>query len=109
MSDLVFSTSVAPGLERVLVWDRVRAMPEPTGNAAFDAARAGGVVDTFLSMPDTRERQSAKYDHIRRLANDAETKAMEMPAEYMFKGVPKHEDAEVEDPLQLVLEQMDHH
>ena len=33
-------------------------MPEPTGNAAFDAARAGGVTDTFLSFPDVKEAKA---------------------------------------------------
>ncbi len=76
-------------------------------NEAFEAARAGGVIDTFLSMPDTRANQSAKYEQIRQLANDAETKSMEMPAEYMFKGVPHYEDEEVEDPLELLLGEME--
>ena len=43
-------------------------MPETTANAAFEAARAGGVIDTFLSMPDTRARQAAKYQIIRDLS-----------------------------------------
>lgn len=84
-------------------------MPEPSGNPGFDAARAGGVFDTFLSMPDTRARQAAKYESIRRLANDAETKSMEMPAEYMFKGVPKDEVDDTDDPVQVVLAQMEAH
>ena len=84
-------------------------MPEPTGNEAFDRARAGGVIDTFLSMPDTRARQAAKYQNIRDLSHDRETKSMEMPAEYMFKGVPHYEDDEVDDPIQVVLAGMETH
>src|SRR4051812_40236755 len=84
-------------------------MPETTANEAFEAARAGGVIDTFLSMPDTRARQAAKYQTIRDLSNDSETKSMEMPAEYMFKGVPHYEDDEIEDPVQVVLAGMDQH
>jgi hypothetical protein len=83
-------------------------MPEASGNPGFDEARAGGVIDTFLSMPDNRDRQAAKYERIRRLANDAETKSMEMPAEYMFKDVPKFE-GDVEDPVEIVLAEMERH
>ena len=53
-------------LERVLVSGRVAGMPEPTGNAAFDEAHAGGVVDTFLSFPDVREAKAKVYDYIRK-------------------------------------------
>jgi uncharacterized protein len=84
-------------------------MPKATANEAFEAARAGGVIDTFLSMPDTRARQAAKYQTIRDLSNDSETKSMEMPAEYMFKGVPHYQDDEIEDPVQVVLAGMDQH
>lgn len=86
--------------------------PAPADRAeagGFAAARAGGVIDTFLAMPDTRARQAAKYDRIRELAGDEGTKAMEMPAEYMFKGVPTYEDDEVEDPVRLVLGEMAKH
>ena len=76
---------------------------------AFDAAQRGGVIDTFLAMPDTREKQAAKYDRIRALAKDEGTQAMEMPAEYMFKGVPQYADDEVEDPVQVVLGEMAKH
>lgn len=77
--------------------------------SGFEAARSGGVIDTFLSMPDTRARQAAKYDRIRALAKDAGTKDMEMPAEYMFKGVPKFADDEVDDPVQVCLAEMAKH
>lgn len=78
-------------------------------NPGFEAARAGGVIDTFLSMPDTRTRQAAKYDTIRKGSLDKETHGMEMPAQYMFKGVPKYEDHEVTDPVEVVLAGMDAH
>jgi len=84
-------------------------LPDATGNEAFDNARAGGVIDTFLSMPDTRARQAAKYQKIRDLAHDAATKSMEMPAEYMFKDVPKYAEDEVEDPVEVVLSEMERH
>ncbi len=82
-------------------------MPGPTGNPAFDRARALGVIDTFLSMPAARVDQAKKYDWIRRQAMDAETQAMEMPAQYMFKGVPAYD--RVDDPVDLVLSEMDRH
>ena len=74
---------------------------------AFEAARAGGVVDTFLSLPAERAKQAKKYDYIRAQAMDTETQSMEMPAEYMFKGVPAYE--QVDDPVQVALGEMDKH
>lgn len=84
-------------------------MTDTPSESAFAAAQAGGVIDTFLAMPDTREKQAAKYERIRQLANDEGTKAMEMPAEYMFKGVPQYDDADVDDPVQVVLGEMAKH
>ena len=80
-------------------------MPEPTGNAAFDAARAGGVTDTFLSFPDVREAKAKVYDYIRKASLDKETQTMEMPAGYMFKDIPTYD--EIDDPLELVLAEME--
>ena len=82
-------------------------MPAPTGNPAFDAARAQGVIDAFLAMPSERSEQIRKYDNIRELAMDAETQSMEMPAEYMFKQVPHYDD--LPDPVAEVLRLMDTH
>lgn len=79
-------------------------MAEASGNAAFDEARAGGVVDTFLSFPDVREAKSKVYDYIRRATHDEETQTMEMPAQYMFKDLPSYD--EIDDPLELVLAEM---
>jgi uncharacterized protein len=76
-------------------------------SSAFEAARAAGVIDTFLGMPSPRAEQAKKYDTIRRISNDAETKGMEMPAEYMFKGVPHYDD--LDDPVAEVLGLMDKH
>jgi predicted TIM-barrel fold metal-dependent hydrolase len=81
-------------------------MPEPTGNAAFDEARAGGIVDTFLSFPDVREAKAKVYDYIRRASLDKETQSMEMPAQYMFKDIPA-EIAEGVDPVAVTLHNMD--
>jgi uncharacterized protein len=76
-------------------------------NGAFEAARAGGVIDGFLSMPAPRKEKARVYDYIRKQSLDTETQSMEMPAEYMFKGVPHYE--ELSDPVAEVLEQMDEH
>ena len=80
-------------------------MPEPTGNAAFDEARAGGIVDTFLSFPDVREAKAKVYDYIRKASLDQETQSMEMPAGYMFKDIPSYD--EIDDPLELTLAEME--
>lgn len=80
-------------------------MPEPSGNAAFDEARAGGIVDTFLSFPDVKEAKSKVYDYIRKASLDKETQTMEMPAGYMFKDIPSYD--EIDDPLELTLAEMD--
>ena len=79
----------------------------PAVNEAFEEARAGGVVDTFLSMPAPRAEKKKVYDTIRKQTMDDESQSMEMPAEYMFKGVPKYE--ELTDPVAEVLAQMDEH
>lgn len=80
-------------------------MPESTGNAAFDAAREGGIVDTFLSFPDTKAAKAKIYDYIRKASLDQETQSMEMPAAYMFKDLPSYD--EIDDPLELTLAEMD--
>ncbi|HYI62952.1 MAG TPA: amidohydrolase family protein [Acidimicrobiales bacterium] len=85
------------------------ATDQALDGSAFASAQAGGVIDTFLAMPDTREKQAAKYDRIRALANDEGTQAMEMPAQYMFKGVPTFEGDEVDDPVRTVLGEMARH
>ncbi len=80
-------------------------MPEPTGNAAFDQARAGGIVDTFLAFPDVRENKAKVYEYIRKASGDPETQNMEFPAQYMFKDVPTYD--EIDDPLELTLAEME--
>jgi predicted TIM-barrel fold metal-dependent hydrolase len=75
--------------------------------SAFEAAQAGGVIDLFLGLPDSKDKQAKKFDKIRAIANDAESKAMAMPAQYMFKGVPTYD--EVDDPVALALTEMDKH
>lgn len=80
-------------------------MVEPSGNPAFDEARAGGIVDTFLSFPDVKEAKAKVYDYIRKASLDSETQTMEMPAQYMFKDIPSYD--EIDDPLELTLAEMD--
>src|SRR5215207_7403435 len=79
-------------------------MPQPTGNTAFDEARAKGITDTFFSFPDVREAKAKVYDYIRRASLDPETQTMEMPAQYMFKDVPTYD--QIDDPLELTLAEM---
>jgi hypothetical protein len=73
----------------------------------FEDAQAGGVIDLFLGLPDSKEKQAKKFDNIRAIANDAESKEMAMPAQYMFKGVPTYD--QVDDPVALALGEMDKH
>jgi uncharacterized protein len=65
-----------------------------------------GVVDLMIGFPSADARR--KYDSLRELAKDAESQRMQMPAEYMFKEVPDHLDAE-EDPVAVTLAAMDKH
>lgn len=65
-----------------------------------------GVVDLMIGFPSADAR--GKYDSLRDLANDPESQSMQMPAEYMFKDVPDHLEAE-EDPVAVTLAAMDKH
>ena len=65
-----------------------------------------GVVDLMIGFPSADAR--GKYDSLRELAKDAESQGMQMPAEYMFKEVPDHLEAE-EDPVAVTLAAMDKH
>ncbi|MGB2756562.1 MAG: amidohydrolase family protein [Acidimicrobiia bacterium] len=76
-----------------------------TNNPAFDAACEGGVIDTFLSLPKPKEALRDSYSWVTANAMDKESKEMDMPAEYMFKGVPKYE--EITDPVDMALAEMD--
>ncbi len=66
-------------------------------NAAFEAARAGGVVDTFLSMPAPRGEGARSTTTSASSPSTPRRQSMEMPAEYMFKDVPHYE--ELSDPV----------
>ena len=79
-------------------------------DAAFNNARAGGVIDTAVGIPKSREEMYEFYSFIRKQARDPESKdGLEMPAGYMFKDVPKWETDELDDPLSFLLAEMDRH
>jgi uncharacterized protein len=65
-----------------------------------------GVVDLMIGFPSADPR--GKYESLRALAKDEESRRMEFPAEYMFKEVPDHLGAE-EDPVAVTLTAMDAH
>ena len=63
------------------------------------------VIDTMLGIPTT-ENRSDWYDWFKPLLRDAESRqAFEMPAQYMFKGVP--EIGKSDDYIAWTVEQMD--
>jgi predicted TIM-barrel fold metal-dependent hydrolase len=84
-----------------------------SNNAAFDEARAQGVVDTAVGMPKTREEMYEFYSFIRKQTRDVESKegqgGLEFPAGYMFKDVPKWEEGELDDPVTWLLAELDRH
>ena len=67
---------------------------------------AGGVVDTAVGIPKSREEMYEFYEFIRKQTRDAESKEggeLEFPAGYMFKDVPKWEADELGDPVELLV------
>ena len=58
-------------------------------NPAYEAALAGGAIDTATGIPKSREEMFEFYEFIRKQTRDAESKAgeggLEFPAGYMFK------------------------
>ncbi|MBK5287502.1 MAG: hypothetical protein JJE46_03435, partial [Acidimicrobiia bacterium] len=58
-------------------------------NDAYEAAHAGGVIDTATGIPKSREEMFEFYKFIRDQTRDSESKAgeggLEFPAGYMFK------------------------
>ena len=64
-----------------------------------------GVVDLMMGIPEGAKK--AWYGFLRAGLMDDESKAMEFPAQYMFKDVPKDIDADA-DPVAVVLGEMDH-
>jgi predicted TIM-barrel fold metal-dependent hydrolase len=76
-----------------------------SSNPAFDAAVSTGVVETFLGMPFGRGDAKKKYEFLQRLLKDQESHEFEMPAEYMFRDVPKYEA--IDDPVEFLLAEVD--
>jgi len=82
------------------------------GNASFDAAAAGGSVDTAVGFPKSREEMYEFYGFIRKQTRDAasvEGGELEFPAGYMFKDVPKWDAEAMDDPVQILLAELDRH
>ncbi len=64
-----------------------------------------GVIDLMLGIPEGSKKEW--YGFLRAGLMDDESKAMEFPAQYMFKDVPQDMDADA-DPVAVVLGEMDH-
>jgi predicted TIM-barrel fold metal-dependent hydrolase len=71
-------------------------MPMPTDVPA---------IDLMMGLPEGHKKDW--YGFMRKGFMDAESAEMEFPAQYMFKNVPKDIDENI-DPVQLVLQEMDH-
>src|SRR4051812_17794949 len=84
------------------------AATNETTNDAYERAKVGGMVDTAVGMPKSREEMYQFYEFIRRQTHDRESKdGLEFPAGYMFKDVPKWE--ELDDPVEVLLAEMERH
>jgi predicted TIM-barrel fold metal-dependent hydrolase len=81
--------------------------------SAYTDAVAGGVVDTAVGFPKSREDMFEFYEFIRKGSHDADTKAgsgeVEFPAGYMFKNVPKWESDEMGDPVEMCFLELQRH
>jgi predicted TIM-barrel fold metal-dependent hydrolase len=81
-------------------------------NTAYEDAKAGGVVDTMVGLPKSREEMYKFYGFIRKQTRDAGSKEggeLEFPAGYMFKDVPKWDAEGMDDPVQILLSELDRH
>jgi uncharacterized protein len=65
-----------------------------------------GVIDLMIGFPAAEAKH--KFDFLAPQLRDAESAEMNMPAEYMFKEVPDHIEAE-DDPVAVTLAGMDRH
>jgi len=72
--------------------------------SAYQDALAGGVVDTAVGFPKSREDMFEFYEFIRKGSHDAATKEgdLEFPAGYMFKNVPKWDAENMGDPVEML-------
>jgi predicted TIM-barrel fold metal-dependent hydrolase len=86
---------------------------EPSTNAAFDEARRGGVIDTAVGFPKSKEEMYEFYSFIRKQTMDSESRqgegGLKFPAGYMFKDVPEWEQGDLDDPVTWMLAEMDRH
>jgi len=81
-------------------------------SSAFETAKAGGSVDTAVGFPKSREDMYEFYGFIRKQTNDSASQEggeLEFPAGYMFKDVPKWEAEGMDDPVQILLAELDRH
>ncbi len=82
-------------------------------NAAFDEARRGGVIDTAVGFPKSKEEMFEFYEFIRKQTMDSQSRegegGLKFPAGYMFKDVPEWDADELDDPVRFMLALMDTH
>ena len=83
-------------------------------NPTFEAAKAAGSVDTAVGFPKSRDDMYEFYEFIRKGSHDSATKdakegELEFPAGYMFKDVPKWDAEGMDDPVQILLAELDRH
>src|SRR5262245_34319977 len=78
---------------------------------AYEAAKVGGVVDTAVGFPKSREDMFEFYEFIRKGSHDAETRegGLEFPAGYMLKNPPKWESDEMGDPVEMLFLELQRH
>ena len=85
----------------------------PSGNAAFDEARKGGIIDSAVGFPKTKDEMYDVYAFIRKQVRDGESLGgegdLKFPAGYMFKNVPEWNDGELDDPVTWMLMEMERH
>ena len=77
-------------------------------NTAFEDARAGGVIDTFLSIPASRAEKAKVYDYIREQTKDDESADHGDARGVHVQGRPEVRGAE-RPRLAEVLAEMDEH
>ena len=76
----------------------------------YEAAKAGGVVDTAVGLPKSREEMYKFYGFIRKQTRDSASQEggeLEFPAGYMFKDVPNRLEEDEFDPIAVTLAAMD--
>ena len=79
--------------------------------SAYSEALHGGVVDTAVGFPKSREDMYEFYAFIRQGSHDTETRegGLEFPAGYMFKNVPAWDSDEMGDPVEMLFLELRRH